>query len=180
LASTPNNSPQTEDKNDSNATEALEGPKRRRLPGRAAVAGLGLFLLAAAATLGGFVAGAGMERTTSIARAVFTAPLPQEQAPVEEVVTLPDLIVNRGAPGTDGFLKARLAVVARPGFADYVEEETPTMLDIANGFLPQLDDIDLRGGAGLARTRDELRYRFNLVLQEEAVAEVLVLELVTN
>jgi flagellar basal body-associated protein FliL len=124
--------------------------------------------------------GAGTDKTRDLAAGLMAGPPEVDLPPAPAVVTLPDLIVNRVA-GDEAYLKARLAVVTVPGLEAEVQKETPALLDIANGFLPQLDDIDLRGGAGLARTRMELRYRFNLVLEaEDAVTDVLILEIVTN
>lgn len=108
---------------------------------------------------------------------------PQERlaaVPDAEVVTLPILLVRRTSPHTNGHLKVQLAVEISPADQSLIEAYTPQLIDMMNGFLPEVTDAELRGGAALKRLRWEMRRRFNLILGRDAVKHVLILELLVG
>ncbi|MGF1457237.1 MAG: flagellar basal body-associated FliL family protein [Alphaproteobacteria bacterium] len=147
-----------------------------------AAAGLGLIALAMGAVVAGVFAGGGQRAFDAWTDQLIAAlPFKEDAAPgasgpTSTVFNLPTLIVNRnGAAG--GHLRVRLALVTGPDTVDAVVRSQPYLLDILNAYLPELTDTDLRGSAGLTRMRLDLRHRFNLILDRDAVSDVLIQEL---
>lgn len=143
-------------------------PLARLALGLAAVCGV------AAAGVGGYwaaVGSAGVER--------LFAPAPAAEA-AAVTIDLPELIVNLRADTPSRFLKIGLTLAVAPRDRAAVEQAMPYLTNALQDFLRNIDQHDLQGSAGLFRLRTELRRRFNLILGQDAVADVLLRSLLTQ
>ena len=128
----------------------------------------------AAAGFGGYwlaVGSAGVERLFA------PAPVADKGA---ATIDLPELIVNLRADTPSRFLKIGLTLAVAPADRAKVEQAMPYLNNALQDFLRNLDQHDLQGSAGLFRLRTELRRRFNLILGQDAVADVLLRSLLTQ
>ncbi len=146
------------------------------------LAGLGLMTLAGGAVLAGVFAGGGRLAFDGWTEQILAAVSFRDEAssavadPKTTVFDLPIVIVNRSA-AHGGHLRVRIALVTDPEKVNAVIRGQPYLLDMLNSYLPELTDTDLRGSAGLTRLRLDLRHRFNLILNHNAVSDVLIQEL---
>ncbi|HYH20061.1 MAG TPA: flagellar basal body-associated FliL family protein [Azospirillum sp.] len=143
-------------------------PLARLALGAAAVCGV------AAAGFGGYwlaVGSAGIER--------LFAPAPTTDK-AAATIDLPELIVNLRADTPSRFLKIALTLAVAPADRGKVEQAMPYLNNALQDFLRNIDQHDLQGSAGLFRLRTELRRRFNLIIGQDAVADVLLRGLLTQ
>ena len=96
--------------------------------------------------------------------------------------TLPDMVVNIQAPdGKPTFLKLKLTLEMKDAdLAATLQEQSPRMQDMFQGFLRELRPEDLAGSAGSFQLRAELLRRVNLLAAPGKVDAVLIEEMLVN
>ena len=96
--------------------------------------------------------------------------------------TLPDMVVNiQSADGRPTFLKLKLTLEMHDAeLAAHLQEETPRMQDMFQGFLRELRPEDLAGSAGSYQLRTEILRRVNLVAAPGKVDAVLIEEMLVQ
>ncbi len=107
------------------------------------------------------------------------APAPSAE-PQQAMHDLPELIVNLWPETPSRFLKIGITLVTAEADRGRIEPMKPYLLNGLQDFLRNLDQKDLQGSAGLFRMRSELRRRFNLILGQEIVADVLLRSILTQ
>lgn len=143
-------------------------PLMRLALGAAALAGV------AAAGVGGYwlaVGNAGVQR-------LFAAPEPAE--PWQAALDMPEQIVNLRSGTPSRYLKIGITLALAPQDRERVTHAMPHLVSAQQEFLRNLDQHDLQGSAGLYRLRAELRRRFNLIVGQDVVAEVLLRSFLTQ
>ena len=96
--------------------------------------------------------------------------------------TLPDMVVNiQSADGRPTFLKLKLTLEMHDAeLAAHLQEESPRMQDMFQGFLRELRPEDLAGSAGSYQLRTEILRRVNLVAAPGKVDAVLIEEMLVQ
>lgn len=96
--------------------------------------------------------------------------------------TLPDMVVNIQSPdGKPTFLKLKLTLEMKDAdLATTLQEQSPRMQDMFQGFLRELRPEDLAGSAGSFQLRAELLRRVNLVAAPGKVDAVLIEEMLVQ
>lgn len=96
--------------------------------------------------------------------------------------TLPDMVVNIQSPdGKPTFLKLKLTLEMKDaGLATHLQEQSPRMQDMFQGFLRELRPEDLAGSAGSFQLRAELLRRVNLLAAPGKVDAVLIEEMLVQ
>ncbi len=130
--------------------------------------------LVVAAGLGGYWMAAGRDGLERL-----LADPPAGEAP-QATLDLPEMIVNLRAEMASRFLKIGITLVLAPQDRARVDRAIPHLTDALQDFLRNLDQKDLEGSAGLHRLRVEMRRRFNQVLGQDIVADVLLRSLLTQ
>ena len=156
-----------------------------RLPGRqrmyVIVLPLARLALTLAAVLGVAAAGAGgywlAVGSDGVAALFAESPIAE---PAQVTLDLPELIVNLRPDTPSRFLKIGITLVLAPQDRARVDRAIPHLTDALQDFLRNLDQKDLEGSAGLHRLRVEMRRRFNQVLGQDIVADVLLRSLLTQ
>ena len=96
--------------------------------------------------------------------------------------TLPDMVVNIQSPdGKPTFLKLKLTLEMKDAdLAANLQEQSPRMQDMFQGFLRELRPEDLAGSAGSFQLRAELLRRVNLLAAPGKVDAVLIEEMLVQ
>ena len=96
--------------------------------------------------------------------------------------TLPDMVVNIQSPdGKPTFLQLKLTLEMHDAeLATHLQEESPRMQDMFQGFLRELRPEDLAGSAGSYQLRTEILRRVNLVAAPGKVDAVLIEEMLVQ
>jgi flagellar FliL protein len=96
--------------------------------------------------------------------------------------TLPDMVVNIQSPdGKPTFLKLKLTLEMKDAdLAVHLQEQSPRMQDMFQGFLRELRPEDLAGSAGSFQLRAELLRRVNLLAAPAKVDAVLIEEMLVQ
>ncbi|MEN5169740.1 flagellar basal body-associated FliL family protein [Brevundimonas pondensis] len=96
--------------------------------------------------------------------------------------TLPDMIVNIQTPdGRPTYLKLKLTLEMKDAaLAAHLQEETPRMQDMFQGFLRELRPEDMAGSAGVYQLKVEILRRVNLIAAPGKVDAVLIEEMLVQ
>jgi len=96
--------------------------------------------------------------------------------------TLPDMVVNIQSPdGRPTFLKLKLTLEMQDhDLATTLQEESPRMQDMFQGFLRELRPEDLAGSAGSYQLRAEILRRVNLIAAPSKIDAVLIEEMLVQ
>jgi len=96
--------------------------------------------------------------------------------------TLPDMVANiQSTDGRPTYLKLKLTLEMHDAeLATHLQEESPRMQDMFQGFLRELRPEDLAGSAGSFQLRAELLRRVNLVAAPGKVDAVLIEEMLVQ
>ena len=96
--------------------------------------------------------------------------------------TLPDMIVNIQTPdGRPTYLKLKLTLEMKDAaLAAHLQEETPRMQDMFQGFLRELRPEEMQGSAATYQLKAELLRRVNLIAAPGKVDAVLIEEMLVN
>lgn len=96
--------------------------------------------------------------------------------------TLPDMVVNiQSDTGRPTFLKLKLTLEMHDAdLAVRLQEESPRMQDMFQGFLRELRPEDLAGSAGSYQLRNEILRRVNLIAAPGKVDAVLIEEMLVQ
>jgi len=138
-----------------------------------------------AAGIGGYWLSAGTERLERL----WSPATPAEEL-AQNVIDLPEMIVNLRPNSPSRFLKIGLSLAVAPAERARVDKAMPQLVDALQEFLRNIDQDDLEGSTGLHRLRTEIKRRFNLIAaapnsqpsnsNRDAVADVLLRSLLTQ